>query len=276
MEVINSRGQRVRYDEKKIKKSIQRTGASNKEVEEIEERISREIYPGITTRQIYEMVDEELKELRACLSCRYSLRPAILKFGPAGYKFEKYVRSILEAHRYEAHVPTEELEGACVMHEVDVIAEKDGRRIFIEAKFRNDYKDNVNLKDTMATWSRFIDLVDGSAVGKAPHFDEAWIITNARFSDRARKFGGCKGMRMIGWNYPEERSFSDLVDIESLYPVTVIEGLAQSEIEALSKEGWMLCKELIDRDPEEVSARLGLPEERVAEIIKSCEEVVGG
>lgn len=222
------------------------------------------------------MVFEELEKESACFSCRYNLRSAILRLGPAGFKFEKYVAAILRAYNYDAQVPDQELVGTCVMHEVDVIAEKHGRRSMIEAKFRNRYNENVKLKDIMATWARFLDLVDAASVGKTEHLDEVWVVTNAKFSDRAQAFGVCKGMHLIGWNFPEERSLAGMVDFNALYPITVINGLERSELQAFSDSGYLLCREVAKEDPEKLAGKTGMSEKRVQEIISICTDVVHG
>jgi len=275
MFIIKSSGDKAEFDPAKVKRSMLRGGADEKTADEILELLQKQLHDGMTTRQVYKIVFDQLKKHKACVACRYDLRNALLRLGPAGYKFEKYVASILNAYRYDAHAPEEDIEGSCVMHEVDVIAEKDNRKIFIEAKFRNQFNGNVDLKDTMATWARFLDLVDGSAVGKCPHFDEAWIVTNARFSDRARQFGICKGMHMIGWNIPKERTFAQMVDHVSLYPVTVLDDLTQAELDKLSHHGIMLCKEVTEMDSNELQDKLDISEKRVLELVKMCADVIG-
>ncbi len=276
MKVLKSNGEWAEFDAKRVRKSVMRTGADGKTADAVVAALKGRMKDGMSTKEVYAIVREELKKISTCYACRYSLRDGLHKLGPAGYKFEKYVAAILRAHKYDAHVPEGELQGSCVDHEVDVIAEKDGRKIFIEAKFRNDFRDFVNLKDTMATWSRFLDLVDGAAVGKCPHFDECWIVTNARFSDRARKFGVCKGVHMIGWSFPEERSFQQMVDIVSLYPVTVLDQLKRSELESLSQHGLMLCKNVAEIDPEDLAGRLDVTTNRAMELIRMCATVVEG
>ena len=275
MFIIKSSGEKVEFDAQKVKASMMRSGADQKTADAVLGDLKKQLHSGMTTKQVYRIVFDELKKRKSCIACRYDLRNALLRLGPAGYKFEKYVASILNAYGYDAHVPDDEIEGSCVMHEVDVVAEKDNRNIFIEAKFRNRFNDVVNLKDTMATWARFLDLVDGSAVGKCQHFDEAWIVTNARFSDRARQFGICKGIHMIGWNIPQERTFAQMVDRNAVYPVTVLDDLTQAELDKLSNQGIMLCKELTEIDSNELQAKLDVSEPRVLELIKMCSEVIG-
>lgn len=275
-EVIKSDGTRVPFDVEKIRTSIRRTGAPEGVVETVVERVLPKITEGMTTAELYHLVFAELKNRSVCYSCRYNLRSAILRLGPAGFRFEQYVASILRAHGYDAVVPEGELEGGCVWHEIDGIAEKDGKRAMIEAKFRNQYSFNVNLKDVMATWTRFLDLADGAAVGKCPKFDEVWLITNAKFSDRALKFGTCKGMKLVGWDVPHNRSFARLVDDRGLYPITVLDGLHQSEIESFSREGIMLCREVIKHEPEDLDRKIGIGSKRAEELIEMCSMVVEG
>lgn len=276
MIIIKGDGSNVEFDPMKIRASLERTGAEQSTIDRVTDKVEDQVRDGMTTKQIYDIVHKELKKENTCIACRYNLRGAILRFGPTGFLFEQYVASILRAHGYEAQVPDGEFEGACVRHEIDGVAEKNGKRIMIEAKFRRKYHDNVNLKDTMATWSRFVDLVDGAAAGKGPHFDEVWIVTNAKFSDRAYKFGTCKGMKMIGWNLPKEKSFASMVDEEKLYPITVLDELSNEEIEDLSIAGTTLCKELIETPADELSERTGIHPGRTEEIVKMCQVVVEG
>jgi len=272
MNIIKGNGDRVSYDSKKVRASLRRSGASEKLVKEVLSEIEPKIKDGMRTGEIYRMVREALKKKKSPVATRYNLRDSLFKLGPAGFKFEKYVASILQAYGYEAEVPENELHGVCVDHEVDVVAVKDKRRVMIEAKFRNNIKGDVDLKDTMATWSRFLDLVEAGSVGKGPDFDELWIVTNARFSDRSRQFGVCKGIRLIGWKYPEEHSFEQMVDHNLLYPLTIIDDIKSSELDSFSEQGLMLCKEIADEDDEKLKEKLGFSLERISTIKQKCQE----
>lgn len=276
MKIIKSHGKSVPYDSQKVRASIIRTGAKPAVADRVVVEVEKRMRDGMTTKELYGMVFEELRKESLCYACRYNLRTAILKMGPAGFKFEKYVAAILRAYKYDARVPEGEMDGSCVKHEIDVIAEKSGRAMFIEAKFRNHFSHNVNLKDTMATWSRFMDLVDGASVGKSMHFDEAWIVTNARFSDRAKQFGVCKGIHMIGWSYPQERSFQGMVDYTTLYPVTVLGDLKEGELEKMSDARMMLCREVADHEPDELAQKIDITPERASDLIDMCALVVDG
>jgi hypothetical protein len=275
MQVRKFGGGLVAYDPEKVMASVMKTGASRADAEAVLASVQPSLYEGMPTKELYKLVHETLKGRSVCFACRYGLREALKKLGPAGFKFEKYVASILNAYNYVAFVPTTELQGACVSHEVDVVAEKEGRRMFIEAKFRNDARGVVSLKDIMATWSRFIDLVDGGSVGKVDHFDECWVVTNARFSDRARQFGECKGMKLRGWGYPKEKSFGQMIDHQALYPVTVLDGLTAEELEGLARNNIMLCREVGEVEAEDLAQKINVRLDRAKELIELCDDVVG-
>ena len=278
MEVVKHNGEREEFSDEKVMRSMLRTGIPKQEAQLVLERVKTKIHDGITTAKLYHIVRDEMKDgARACFSCRYSLREAILKLGPAGFKFEKYVASILNAMGYKAYLPEQELVGSCVMHEVDIIAEKDGKRHFIEVKFRNEYSDYVDLKNVMAAWARFLDLCDAEASGKSrEHFDDPWLVTNAQFSDRGEQFGTCKGMHLLGWKTPRNgKTFMQIVDDKKMYPVTVMHNLSNHELAMLSRANWMLCSELAEQDPEDVSRRVEVSRDRAEHLVEMAGEVVG-
>ena len=266
-------GQTVPFNPEKIKNSLKRSGASQDIQDKVLKKVEESLVPGITTDEIYSIIRKELKGSSPSSSARYQLRSSLLRFGPAGYNFEKYVASILTEYGYKTELPFE-LQGACVSHEVDVIAEKDGRKMFIEAKFRNRFDDVVNIKDTMATWSRYLDLVEGARLGLCPHFDEAWIVTNARFTSHSLKYGHCKNMVLIGWNHPKERTFAKMVDLNSLYPVTVLDDVTDKEVQIFSKHNLMLCRELVGKDVAQLAQLTGLPNSRIQSIIDQCQQII--
>lgn len=269
MKVIKSNGKSERFNPKKLRRSLLRSGVSLTVIDEILSHLHPQLYDGISTKKIFQIVRRELKKQDICAQCRYSLRAALLRLGPAGYNFEKYIASILQSYDYDAHLPPQEIKGACVYHEVDVIAKKDNSIIFIEAKFRNRFGDDVDLKDVMASYARYLDLKEGSKIS----FNQGWIMTNARFSDRAQAFGLCKGMKLVGWSFPKEGSLGNLVDHAGLYPVTVL-ALKKMEIEALATQGIMLCKELVQQNPRHLAKLLHRSEQSAKDLLSLCEKLV--
>jgi len=275
MHVIKSTGEKVEFDKEKIRGTLRRTGADEQLVERVLERVVKKVHNNMKTKQLFTLIRRELRKEKRYLADRYGLRTALTKLGPAGFKFEKYVASILNAYQYDASVPEHELTGLCVNHEIDVIATRDGHNIVIEAKFRNRFGDTVKLKDVMATWSRFLDLCDGFESGKTcPRFDEMWIVTNGKFTDRALQFGLCKGINLVGWSNGD--SLAKLVDHATLYPITVLDGLKQWELDRFSDRGLMLCQEVANTEPKKLSGMVGLNRTRTQKIWEQCRAVVEG
>ncbi|MFH1404891.1 MAG: ATP cone domain-containing protein [Patescibacteria group bacterium] len=273
--IKKANGELVPFDEQKVINCIKRLGVTDEMVTTVLASVKKQLKQNMQTRNIYAIVQKELKRQVPWAAARYNLRDAILRFGPAGFNFEKYVASILTAYGYKTELPTE-LKGACITHEVDVTAEKEGRTAFIEAKFRHEYSTHINVKDALATWARFLDLVDGSKIDLCPHFDEAWIVTNARFSNQVLQYGHCKNMVLIGWNHPRERTFAQMVDHEALYPITVVHDLKRNELEIFAKSNIMLCKEMVNMDNSELKKITGLPLKRIEYISKVCSTIVTG
>jgi len=273
MDIIKSNGERVKFDPEKIRLTLHRAGAKRELIEQVLDRVGKRLKDGMTTKQVFGIVRKELHKSNKRIAHRYNLRGALLKLGPAGFKFEKYVASVLSAYQYQTELPEKELAGLCVDHEVDVIARKNGRLIMIEAKFRNRFGDSVKLKDTMATWSSFQDLVEGSKSGKCPKFNELWIVTNGRFSERALQFGVCRGIHMVGWG-GGEHSLARLVDHATLYPITVLEDLHQWEMDGFAANNLMLCREIADSEPRKLARRTRIDGDRAGRIINACREVI--
>lgn len=275
IQIIKSTGERAPFSERKLRASLERTGAKQPMVDHIIDNVKKQLRDGLTTKELYRIVLRELRKEASHIAHRYHLRSGLLRLGPAGFKFEKYVASILSAYGYKAHLPKNDLEGLCVRHEVDVVATKDGKRIMIEAKFRNRFSDVVNLKDTLATYARFLDLREGAKAGLDAGFDEVWIVTNGRFSDRAEQFGACKDMQMIGWNHPT-RSLARMVDHASLYPITVLESLKSWELDALASQDLMLCRDIANADVGKLAGRTRMERRRVEKMVDTCKRIVSG
>lgn len=273
LQIIKNSGEAVDFDPDKVRETLRRANTSNDTVEKVVAAVTAQVREGMTTRELFSTIKRELRRADRFAAQRYNLRGGLLRLGPAGFKFEQYVNAVLLAYQYDAEVPAKEFSGLCTDHEIDVVATKDGRTAMIEAKFRNRFEDVVTLKDIMATWARFLDLVDGGRAGKCPHFDDVWVVTNGRFSERAHMFGTCKGMNLVGWS-TKERSFARMVDHASLYPVTVLDYLRNYEIERLSRADIMLCSEVAGADPGQLAAKVGLEPLRARRIVSDCREVV--
>ncbi len=267
--IIKASGEIVPYSADKIRDSLHRIGAKPELAELVVEAVSKRVKDGMSTRDLYSIVRQEIDKQHKGMGHRYNLRTALLKLGPAGFNFEKYVAAILHAYQYDAELPDKDVRGLCVEHEVDVVARKGGKTAFIEAKFRNVTSDVVSLKDTMATWTRYLDLVDGASVGNCERFDEAWIVTNGRFSERAHQFGVCKGIHMVSWS-GADHSLSRMVDHAALYPITVVDDITAEELQRFADKDLVLCREISEKTPADMARATGINAQRAEHIVAAC------
>ncbi|MBI2635128.1 MAG: ATPase [Parcubacteria group bacterium] len=271
--VIKSNGQSQPFDALKIKRTILRSGASEETANRIAGEIENRVREGMKTKEIYSMILALLDKKAPAASRRYDLRSAILRLGPAGFDFEKYIAELLAAYGYKTELPPI-LEGACVTHEVDVLAAKEGRTAMIEAKLRQELGIFITIKDTMSTWARFLDLVDSAKIGKVPHLDECWLITNSRFSHDSIKYGHCKNMVMLSWDHPKERPLPTWIDDVSLYPVTILKSIGPSILKSFSEANIMLLRDLVKISPEELQKSLKLPPDVTKRLIEEAKMIL--
>jgi len=272
MLIQKSSGEFVEFSLEKLRESVIRAGASGSAALRVANEVSRHIVEGMTTKRLHELVKAELSRDNICVACRYSLREGLERLGPSGFQFEAYVAALLAATGYQTKLPDEYM-GACVMHEVDVEAQRAGRRAAIEAKFRNDHRDHVRLKDILVAYARFLDLCDGAAQGKCPKFDEVWVVTNGQFSDRAMTYAGCKEMKLVGWNYPKGAGLERMIDRAALYPVTVIHGLSTPELDGLALASLMLCQDVARQEPEDLAERIEVSLVRAETLVRLASEI---
>lgn len=61
MEIQKASGQRVKFSLPKLRKSLQRSGADQKTIQEILDRVRDELYQGISTQEIYNRAFAMLK-----------------------------------------------------------------------------------------------------------------------------------------------------------------------------------------------------------------------
>ena len=229
----------------KLKKSLQKSNASSKEIELIIKIIKNQIYSGITSREIYKNAFRLLKKHNRVSASKYSLKRAIFDLGPTGYPFEKLVSALLQENGYKTKVSVL-LEGECVRHEIDVLAEKNKNVYAIECKFHTSTTTVSNVKIPLYINSRFLDVQKQWNCSKNKTIlKQGWLVTNTRFTEDAINYGNCVGLTMLSWNYPEGKGISSIIDRFGLYPLTALTTLKKREKQLLISHDIILTKELL-------------------------------
>lgn len=227
------------FDPSKLDDSLKRAGAAPEVRTKILERVNGELKDGMTTSQIYHHAFELLKTEDAPLAARYSIKRAVLQLGPSGFPFEQFLSEVLRAHGWKTQTGVA-LTGRCAPHEVDVLAEKDGRRIGIEAKFHNEAGGKTDIKDALYVHARYEDL--GRAAEASSRVDEGWLVTNTRFTRNAIRYAQCANLTLIGWDYPRERGLQTMIEEARVHPLTCLTTLSDSEKHRFLEKKVVLCK----------------------------------
>ncbi len=248
MEIIKHSGERARFSIDKLRNSLRKSGAEEELVQQISNQVRDELYQGISTQEIYNRAFTLLKKERAIYASRYKLKKAIYELGPTGFPFEKFVASLFffSGHKVRTGVV---LQGKCVSHEVDVVAEKDGQYIVLECKFHSEEGRNCDVKIPLYIHSRYRDIRSFyGTMEKDDTPNEGWVATNTRFTGDAQEYGKCAGLHLLSWDYPSGDGLKDRIDRLGLYPITVSTLLSQREKQFLLSRDIVLCRQLVDDD----------------------------
>lgn len=244
--ILKADGTKEEFNENKLSESLINAGAKTVSAEAIVDHIKSELEDGMSTREIYHHAFLMLHKLEKPVAIRYSLRRAIADLGPSGFPFEKFVAEIFKAKGYET-MTDQLVRGACVEHEVDVVAWNDRELCMAEVKFHNEFGLKSDLKVALYVKARFDDLSvrKYNYGGIERKLDRGMLITNTKFSEMAINYAECKGLRLIGWNYPNKGSLQDMIIDCGLHPITSLTTLTVSEKEELIRNGIVLCQGII-------------------------------
>jgi Holliday junction resolvase-like predicted endonuclease len=161
-----------------------------------------------------------------------------MMFGPSGHPFEDFVARVLGAVGYKTKV-RQVLSGQCISHEIDVVAEKDGKTSIIEVKFHNSPGTRSEVQTVLYTNARFQDVKVRNKV------DDVWLITNTKATIDATTYAHCAGMKVISWDYPREEGLRDLIERFGLHPITLLSSLSHSQKMTLLENDIILCRDII-------------------------------
>ncbi len=267
--VTKMSGEQTLFDEKKLRQSLFHSGADKAGVDKIIQHVKSELYDGISTKTIHKIAVSQLQKRSIPAASRYKLKKAIFDMGPTGFPFEQYMGELMKLQGYTITVGSV-LQGHCVKHEVDIIAEKDNRYMLLECKFHSMQGQFCNIKNPLYINARFKDI-EIELKGQAPFAQKylsGGLITNTRFSTDALQYGKCMGMFMLSWDYPVNNSLKQMIDKQNLYPVTGLMTLTKYEKNILLNSGIILCKQLPGN--ESLLKSLNFSELRIGKIINEA------
>lgn len=257
--VIKANGKKEPFSEEKVITSIRRARIASSLQPDVLAHVKTKLYDGITTNEIYYHISEFLgRSPNPYGKSSYSLKGAIMMLGPTGYPFEDFVATVLQEKQYQTKV-RQILSGKCVTHEIDIIAEKEGKSIMIEAKFHNSPGARSEIHVALYTQARFEDVKEKNSL------HETWLVTNTKTTSDANAYAQCVGMKIMSWSYPEGESLRDLIEKDHLYPITLLGSLPQIHKANLLQQHIVLCKQL--RDNPKILETLPLSKEEKEKVI---------
>jgi hypothetical protein len=273
--VLKATGERELFDESKLFNSLTNAGATEEQAKSVVGHLVAEIFDGMTTNDIYRHAFDLLRTAPQAprqVAVRYSMRRALGELGPNGFPFEQFVAEIFRAKGYEA-VTDQIVQGACVEHEMDVVAWKDKELIMIEAKFHNEPGLKSDIKVALYVKARFDDLKGQTFEygGKKRKLTAAYLFTNTKFTDHAIRYAECQKLSLVGWDYPKGGSLQELIEETRLHPVTAIPGITEGEKKTLLAQGVVLCKSV--REAGDKLTQYGIDKDRVGPILDDAKHI---
>lgn len=245
-DIVKSSGETVRFSVDKLQNSLKASGAHDTLIKKIVDQVLDELYVGISTKEIYNRAFAMLKKQKSVYASKYKLKKAIYELGPTGFPFERFISEILNYSGFKTEVGTA-VQGACVPHEIDVMATKNGVLNIIECKFHGEEGRKCNVKIPLYIHSRFNDVsrymkLNNKAEGKTTL---GWVITNTRFTADALDYGKCVELYLLSWDYPHGDGLKNRIDRLGLYPITVSTLLSNREKQFLLSRDIVLCRQLL-------------------------------
>lgn len=273
--IIKNSGNQAQFSKAKLRRSLIKSGASNKDIQYIISEIEKILYPGISTKEIYKKAFALLRKTSRPTAAKYKLKKALMELGPSGFPFERYFAEVLKEEGYFTRVG-QIVKGHCVSHEVDIIAEKGNQVLLVECKFHADYRHICNIKIPLYIHSRFLDLRKQRKKNKVEDLKEyqGWIVTNGVFSSDALKYGACEGMNLLGWNYPKRGSLKERIDLAGVHPITCLTTLTKKEKHLLLNKMVVLSKDLFRNKKALLSIGIkGIRAQRILEETKALSQI---
>jgi len=264
MLIIKASGEKVPFNRKKYEESLRRVGLTTAEAKTISNQIYQDLYPNILSDDIFIKTHRVLKKKSRILAAKYGLKRALMNLGPAGYFFERYMARVLSAYDYRTSY-NQFITGRCVEHEVDIIAERAGKKYMIECKYHNTSGLKSDIKVVLYVYARFLDLKDIHG------FSEAVLITNTGCTSEAIKYARCNNVKIIAWRYPgDQDDLGHYIESKKLYPVTVLTALNQYLNVKFRENGIILAADLLKFTPRALSKKFQIKEPFAKQIINEA------
>jgi Restriction endonuclease len=268
--VTKADGSKQLFDKEKVARTCMRMGASRNLAFAVAEKVESRVYDGIPTAKILELIFRFMRKGKPGVKHLFDLRRG-LSLMDSKPEFEIFVRVLLEHNGFEV-TPNQILKGRCVEHEVDAIARKNGITYFVEAKHHLSYHALTGLDESRIARAILEDISEGYKMGTNDFkVDKAVIITNTRYSEHAIRYGLCRDIVQIGWNYPVNQGLEKTIEEKRLHPLSCLRGLRREDRLKFVKNGLVLIKQIIAEDKWVLARKTGLRSETIEDVVEEAQ-----
>lgn len=274
--IVKGSGEEEPFKLSKLHTSLSNSGASEPVIKSVIKELEEQglFRDGITTKKLYNEAYKHLRDHSDHVAGRYKLKEALFEMGPSGFPFEQLVSEIFNRIGYTTKVG-EIVEGKCVSHEIDVIAEDADSLLLIECKYHNRKSHKSTVKTPLYIQSRFLDV---NETWKAiPEYSgkkrTGYIVTNTRFTSDAEDYAKCAGLKLLSWDYPRSAGLKHLIERTKLHPVTSLSCLTKKEKKILMDHHVVHCKYICEKP--EVLDKLGFNHSKQQQIIDEANTLCG-
>jgi hypothetical protein len=262
--VVKWDGRSEPFNREKVAKTVIRFGATSESAERIVQQVEEKVYNGISTKEILDIISESLKQHEPAVISRKDLKTALGEMKPMP-DFEEYVRLLLSAEGYDV-TPNRVIQGFCVTHEIDGIARRNGKAIYLEVKNHSNLQRYTPFEVTLVAKAKWDDIQKGFEHGlNNTSFDRVLIVCNTRLTKHAKRYSECVGIEHMGWNTPPGKGIDAMITEKTLYPVTILKSLTPEEHDLFSDAGIITLKQLVEYSHKNIKIRKSKLKELVNE-----------
>lgn len=264
--VIKKNGEAEPYSREKVIHSMQRVGVPQELQEKALVHIEEKLHGEVSTHEIFTHILEFLEKEDTKSSLKFNLRQAVFELGPTGFPFERFLARIFihEGYKTTVDVP---MRGECVTHEIDLVLEKNGKKEIVEAKFHNQQVGKTDVQVMLYMYARYLDVKTKNDIS------DVWVITNTKLTTDAISYARCKNMKILAWNYPEEKSLQAFVESPKMYPVTILPSLTLGEKQRLLQNNIILSCDLLDHSENDLIEKYQLDSGRLTEALSGARTI---
>lgn len=272
--IIKSEGGIQMFDRNKLCGSLKKAGAPTDIADSICLAVAKEVTPNMSTQAIFRKALRYLVKEDIGTAVRYNLVRGMANLGPTGFYFEQFVEALLQANDYttqrDVHIP-----GECIIHETDVYAEKGGLKYIVECKYRNEKNGRTHVDQVMYADARLMDIQRGAKAKGDNSSYVIWFVTNTKFTDTSIRYAECRGVKLIGWNYPVgEGNLEDLIVRSRMYPVTVLPSVTIAAREAFAKHNLILAQDLLTYTEKDLVKKFKIPAGTAKNLLREAHQLL--